>query len=427
MPPVDLSTAQTLRRYLPEIAWSILTTLLILFWILRAHQTWLDAPGLDWNSSEWMITYRAGFIRRGLGGSSLHFLIRATHLSFFTIWAGLTTAIYAGICLWFVRSIARLRGPAVWRAALLFNPMFFLFGAASGTFLRKDMLFVAASIAHVECARRLRASRSRAFLAGYLVVFAIAATLLALLHEADFLFVALAINAALLWRSLRLFELRRGAAALLLALTLIPSLTAAGAAIIVHGNAAMSRTIRDAWVEEMPPAYRSESRFPPEVYFLGANMHDQLRGPEEAAWQAPLFLGSFALLGLIAALALPILVPGMSAHRVALLLILPLLAGLPMGVIVMDWGRWFADIVCCVFPLLLHPDLVLASPLTRPRADDHLPGWAIALRNAIQTHPALFAVALVCCPLPPWPCPNPLLAYNPFFLLLVFGHLLHIV
>ena len=409
----------------PEIVWSILVLLLMLLWITRSRLIWLHHPGSDWNSSEWMISYGAGFVRRGLGGSALLFLIRHTHLSFFTVWVGLTAAIYAAICVWFVRAMGRLRGPAVWRAALLFNPLFVLFGALSGTFLRKDMLFVGAAIAHVEFARKLRMSRSRRLLASYLAFFAVTSTVLALLHEGDFLFLWLAINLLILWRSLVPFEPRRAVAALLVAFTVGPSLVAAGAAIVRHGDAAISRVIRESWTAEMPRAYRSEPDSPPEVRYLGESLHDELRLPRQTAWQFPLFLCSFLLLGTAAVLAFPVLVPGSTMRRTALLLCLPVVVGLPMAVVMMDWGRWFACLACCTLPALLHPSLVWADPPAAGAFAEPVPDRLGRARRFIEAHPVVFTLALVCCPMPPWPCPNPFLAYNPFYLLLFLLHLLH--
>jgi hypothetical protein len=413
---------RALRTFLPEILYSILALLLVLLWIIHARLSWASGPGLDWNSSEWMINYAAGFVRRGLGGALILLLIQHLHLSFFAAWAGLTTTVYAGISVWFVRAIRRLGGPAVWRAALLFNPLFILFGALSGTFLRKDMIFVAATVIHAEVARKVRASRSPFLFAGCLAVAAALSTMLALLHEGDFLFLWLAINGAILWYSIAMRQPRRWIATLLALAVMAPSLAATGAAVLRHGTPAKAREIRNSWVGFMPPAYQSEAAYPPEIQSLGATPRQALTLSMRSAWQFPLFLLSFLLCGAVAVGAFCVLCgPGSNARRYAALLCFPVLFGIPMAAIAMDWGRWFAGIACCAFPILLYPDLV---PIKIAAARLGSGKTTVRVRSWVERHPVFFAIALLSCPLPPWPCPNPLIAYNPFFLLLELAHLI---
>lgn len=416
---------RVLRTFLPEILYSILALLLVLLRIIHARLSWASVPGLAWNSSEWMINYAAGFVRRGFGGALILLLIRHLHLSFFAAWAGLTTTVYAGISVWFVRAIRRLGGSAVWRAALLFNPLFILFGALSGTFLRKDMMFVAATIVHAEVARKVRASRSPVVFAAYLAVLVALSTMLALLHEGDFLFMWLAINGAILWYSIAMRQPRRWMVTLLALAVMAPSLAVTGASVLRHGNPVQARVIRNSWVGLMPPAYRTEATYPPEIQSLGATPRQALTLSMRSAWQFPLFLLSFLVCGSVAVWAFCVLCgPGSAPRHYAALLCIPVLFGIPMAALAMDWGRWFAGIACCAFPILLYPDLVPIEIAAAPLRPGTI---TVRVRGCVERHPVFFVIALLSCPLPPWPCPNPLIAYNPFFLLLELAHLIRVV
>src|SRR5580700_3146038 len=106
--------------------------------IAEAHANFARHPGSDWGSSDWMINNSAGFVRRGLGGAAISLLMRLTGLGFFPVWITLTTSVFLLLCAWLLRISWHLRGPAVWRFALLFNPLLLLSYCVSGMFLRKD-------------------------------------------------------------------------------------------------------------------------------------------------------------------------------------------------------------------------------------------------------------------------------------------------
>ena len=115
-----------LRHALPEILFSLVALVLVLHCVLAERAVFLAIPGSDWNSSEWLIDYAGGFVRRGLAGEYVVHLMRLTGWSFLSIWISTTTAVFLALCAWLVSVSARLGGRPLWRFALLFSPALLL-------------------------------------------------------------------------------------------------------------------------------------------------------------------------------------------------------------------------------------------------------------------------------------------------------------
>jgi hypothetical protein len=407
------NSAERLRTRPPEILFSVLILLLLLRWVLYSYGIWHARTGSDWNSSEWMISYSAGFVRRGLAGTVLLGLLRHTGWSFFAVWIAITSAVLLAVSGWFSRITAALGGPAVWRAALLLNPLFFLSAAESGTFLRKDLLFAAATIVHAALVERLLHKPSRERMAFLVLVLVAVSVLLPLMHEGIFLFAWLPLNVALaawaLFRSVR----RRWLAALLLLVAFGPSLAATAASALYHGNAQQAAVIANAWHRVLPGSSVGSAAFP-EVDSLTWTPRFALSIGRSALPMLPLLLAVALIGGAVAVLAIRILVPGSHTRRLSLLLVLPLIAALPLFLLGMDWGRWLCILGRSSFPIMIRPALFASG-----RTDvSPISPVAAGFRRYVERFPVVFIIILLCLPLAPWPCRYPLIAYNPFFLLL---------
>lgn len=412
------STRARVPRFLPETVFCALAALFSLLWILQFLSIWHRHPASDWNSSEWMISYSGGFTRRGLSGSALMAALRVTGWSFAGTWITGTTVLALAVSAWFARQVARAGNRAIWRTALLLNPLLFLSAIQAGTFLRKDLLFAAATILHVWYAQRVARQPARARMAAYVLSLAALSTALALVHEGIFLFAWLPVNCLVAGATLpRMAERRRTAAVLLLAM-FAPSLAATAACVVFHGNAEVAAAIVRAWKPLMPPNYSTTAPLPPEVEELGSNVSHTSATVVQGMRQWPIFVLIAAMGGAVYVAAIQRLVPGSDVRRVLLLLTAMLVAALPLFVLGMDWGRWFCILGCSSFPVLVCPSLLTAgSGAAAPRSG----GWVDAISRRVERYPFVLVLVLLFCPLAPWPCPAPLLAYNPIFLLLSLG------
>jgi hypothetical protein len=420
-------------EYLPEIAFSVTVLVLVCIRIVEAYGAFLHGPGRDWNASEWMIDYAAGFVRRGLGGEALTVLMRLTGLGFFPVWATATTAVYLGLCCYVLHGIFRLGGRAVWRFGLLFNPAMLLFSAESvpyGSFMRKDVLFVCATVLNVILAHY--ALRGETTSLGIrtrrtTLLLCIAGTLslaLALLHEGLFLFCWFPLNLLILGFTLSRLRFRGWFIALLLALSFAPSLAATAAAVRSHGDTRAAQAICLSWHEfSIPTVCKSgNDNFPAAVDALNWTVADTVSNSAYAGWRFLGFLAIFALAGAVEIMAIHALVKKASVGHLVALLVLPFAASLPIFLFGWDWGRY-------LFVVMLQTLVVMLSNPLRPAAYCALPA---ALRSSaisrlvpslekiltgfsrvVERSPRLFCITLAMLPMPAVPFASAMLHANP--------------
>ncbi len=400
----------------PESFFAATVVIIATIRVIQTHATFSRQPGSDWGSSDWMIDYAGGFVRRGLGGASLSFLMHITGVGFFLLWTVIALAVLAVLCFSLLARSSRLHGPALWRFALLFNPLLLIAYCDSGMFLRKDLLSVLATLLNVVLAERAltRANRGAARLAQALplLVFAMLASLiLALLHEGVFLFIWFPINLAVLaWTLSRLRFGRRSA--FLLALTFSPALVATAASVRWHGSAQAAQLICRSWRTSLPLDCSPGPGFPPSFAALSWSVRHGIVIATQYAWTFPLWLAVFAVAGGVLIVSIRALMPQARLEHLLAFLVLPLLASLPLFLIGMDWGRWLSLLA------ISSMTFMLSDPL-RPALFQCLPSFVtdayraslaprvehacLILRRWAEHHPRFAGAALFMLPVPPLP------------------------
>jgi hypothetical protein len=367
-------------RLLPELFFVACVLVFTAVRLIEARAAFVRAPGADWNSSEWMINYATGFVRRGLGGELVLSMMHVTGLSFFAIWATTTTAIYLAVCGYVALRSYRRGGPGLWRFCLLMNPALLIFPLECrpyGSFLRKEVLFVAGTALLVSlCERALKRGRMRSVtdIFPVLASFVVLSVTLALLHEGMFLFGWLPLNAAVLLTCMKRRQVGLKAAWILVGVAALPALAATAASVHWHGDAQTASAICESWhAESIPTVCVAGSQFPPAVDALSWSVRDAVRITMKGAPRAPIFL---AILVFVAALLLAsigkIAPEARLDHRLAVL-VFPLLFALPIFVLGWDWGRY-------LFMAMGQQLCVMLSGTLRGSVFDVLPG---SLRDGI--------------------------------------------
>ncbi len=369
-----LAQESSLSGSLPELFFLTFVLVFTAIRLIEAHAAFVHAPGVDWNSSEWMINYAAGFVRRGLGGELLLGSMQATGLSFFAIWATITTAIYLALCGFVAWRSYRLGGSKLWRFCLLMNPALLIFPVECrpyGSFLRKEVLFVAGTALLVSlCERALKRGRTGAVADVFPVLagFVVASVTLALLHEGMFLFGWLPLNAAILVTCLKCNRVGLKAAWVLMCVATLPALAATAASVHWHGDAQTASAICASWhAESIPTVCVAGPQFPPAVDALSWSVRDAVTLTMRAAGRAPVFLAIFVFVATLLLASIGKVVPDTRLdHRLAVL-VFPLLFAVPIFVLGWDWGRY-------LFLVMGQQLCVLLSPLLRGAVFEVLPG-----------------------------------------------------
>ncbi|MGB6133127.1 MAG: hypothetical protein WBG54_15200 [Acidobacteriaceae bacterium] len=382
--------------------------------IAEDHHTFFIDPGASWGTSEWMINYSAGFVRRGLGGAVLGEVLRLTGIRFFPFWVVAGTLSFAGLCAYVLRITWRMRGPGLWRLALLLNPILLITACHYGTYARKDLVFVWATLLNVAvCGQMLaNARRSVAWRAVILLLtFAGCGTVLALLHEGLLPFSWLPINLAVCAYALRQLGLRRRTVALLLVLGMAPAGAAVAGAALHHGNAQMARTICESWQSAAPVKCQEEEQMPPEVERLGWSLPRGIALAAPIAPMFPLYPVLLILAGGLEILAIRILMPAARLEHLLATLLLAFVASLPLYVLGVDWGRWLALTGMCSLLVMLsermRPACYRCLPALMRRAVDRMTPSAErflgAMRRTFERDFGLFCAALLLLEVPPIP------------------------
>lgn len=415
----------------PELFFSALALLLAAVWIFQDYAQFSHHPGSDWNSSEWMIDYAAGFLRRGLGGAAFAAVIHLTGFGFFPLWITLTTTACLGLCANLVVSSVRLGGPPLWRLALLLNPLLLLASLEYGSFARKDMLFLWGTLLNVACAShalrpsvRLDAPRSRLpvlLLASILL----SSLVLVLLHEGIFLFAWLPLNFTVLAYTLSRLRLSPSAIAWLLALTFLPVLAALAAAIHFHGDARSAATVCRSWqFADCTPG----PGFPPSISALGWTLREDVIGSLGYIAGFPAYLLVFFLTASIQLVTILALDPLAKLEHLLALSVIPFIASLPLFILGADWGRWLSLVATSsLFVMLsdsLRPSLFTCLPAAAQAALHSLSTpaavWLAWVRQLIERFRVIFFFALILLPVPPFPIRGSMLIASPVAILINF-------
>ncbi len=421
---------------LPEFFFLAFVAVFTAVRLVEAHAAFARAPGMDWNSSEWMINYAAGFVRRGLGGE---FVLRAIHLTglrFFAIWATITTAIYLAVCGFVAWRSYRLSGPRLWRFCLLMNPALLIFPLECrpyGSFLRKEVLFVAGTALLVSlCERALKRDGMPSVmnilrvLAGFVAV----SVTLALLHEGMFLFGWLPLNAAVLVACLKRNRVGLKPAWVLMCVAALPALAATVASVHWHGDARTASAICASWhAESIPTVCVAGQQFPPAVDALSWSVRDAVKLSVKAAPRAPVFFAIFVFVAALLLASIGRVVPDARLdHRLAVL-VFPLLFAVPIFVLGWDWGRY-------LFMVMGQQLCVMLSPSLRGSVFDVLPQWLRSritrisevvrkslesFEQGVEDAPALICAVLLVMPVPGVPPERTMFKGSPPVILIDFA------
>lgn len=415
------------RSRFPEIFFSVSVVLFVSIRIAGPAIKHASA----WSSSDWMIDYAGGFVRRGLGGALIAHLMHWTGWSFPVVVECLTVPVYLLLCLWLVRTTARLSGPALWRFLLLFNPFLLISAADSGLFDRKDTLFLGATLVNVLLARSLLRGGERKGLraAPFLLYLAVVSTALALLHEGLFLFAWLPLNAALTFFLLAGSGWTRRAAALLLGITVLPALTATAASVLRHGNAQTAQAICSSWEFTGTVNCAPGPHFPMWLGLLSWSLSQAISVPMTHAWTLPFCLAFFLAGAGLLLLAVRTLLPESRMEHLLATLLFPLACSLPLFVLGIDWGRWLLLVTLGAAFFLLTPPLQPAiygclprslQELIRLRAAPAAEAALAGMERAVLREPKFICFLVVMFPVPPTPIWWSPLVINPISVLLQF-------
>jgi hypothetical protein len=424
--------------HLPEIFFSLTVLLLVIIRVVQQHEVFSRLAGSDWNSSEWMIDYAGGFVRRGLSGAFLAHVMRLTGWGFFPLWTTITTVTYLGLCAYIVVVSWRLGGPAVWRFALLLNPILLVSAADFGSIARKDALFVWATLLNVflghyvlQHERTRRSARPRHTL---LVLSAalLTSVTLALLHEGIFLFAWFPLNFTVLAYILSQLRFSGRSVALLLTLTFAPALFAVAAGASRHGDAQTAQAICLSWRSfAIPTVCSPGDSFPPAVDALSWNLSRGMSYSLKYAWRFPAYLPMFAVAGSVEIIAILVLVRTAKLEHLLALLVFPFAASLPLFLLGEDWGRWLCLPATSSLMVMLSNQLRPAVYCSLPAAfrtafkDRIAPPIERAFgsfRRQVERRPLLFCIALVMLPVPAFPAGRAFLEENPLVIVLMFLH-----
>jgi hypothetical protein len=433
----SVALASRIKPHLPEIFFSLMVLALVIIRILQQYRTFSHLPGSDWNSSEWMIDYAAGFVRRGLGGAFLAQIIRSTSWGFFPIWTTITTLAYLGLCAYIVVVSWRLRGPAVWRFALLLNPILLISASDHGSFARKDALFTWATLLnaflghYVLQHERTPSVRTRNTLL-VLSFTLLSSVTLALLHEGIFLFAWFPLNLTVLAYILSRLRFNASSIALLLSFAFAPALVAVTVGAYRHGDAQTAQTICRSWHSlGIATVCSPGDAFPPAVDALSWSPSQGISRSLKYAWKFPAYPVMFAVAGSVEILAILVLIPTARLKHLLALLVLPFAASLPLFLLGEDWGRWLCLLATFSLMVMLSDHLRPASycflpAILRTALIDRIapPIECVlgSLRRQVERHPLLFCIALVMLPVPPFPSVRGMILSNPLVIILTFLH-----
>jgi hypothetical protein len=358
--------------------------ILLLMVMFTARRGWAFSEAWDeWMVADWLISYAAGFVRRGLSGELILFAsglsgLRANLLVFVVLFS-----LFTFFCVLFARLI-RNRQITFWYFCLCISPGFVLFTFYDPFALgRKEiLLFVAFSAWATILARRTYPGRL-----GH-AVFAIVCVFLTLMHELflffSFYFVLLAFLASrsadrnTRWRS-----------SLLIPCCSLLAVLALNQFAVPFADPAECRRLIDLGA----PASVCE----------GVLTYDAITTGDALGR----FVGQFrpntvvGLVGLFPLILLPLhlfLASNLSAReqpwRITGAVFALIVVSLPLFVLGRDWGRWIS-----IHVVLLTITCAVLLPHKRPRPSDPLPGrtsWALIVGVCVSCSMFLWSLRHCC-------------------------------
>jgi len=418
------TSAPERASHLPEIFFSLTVLVLVTIRIVQQYESYSRSPGSDWNSSEWMIDYAAGFVRRGLAGAFLTQVMHLTGWGFFPVWTTITTVAYLGLCAYILKVSWRLGGPAIWRFALLLNPILLVSAANYASIARKDAFFVWATLLivilghyvlqHEKAKSTVRVSHALVILFAAILL----SVALALLHEGIFLFTWLPLNVTVLAYILSRLRFSKRSIALLLALALTPALVVVAAGAHWHGNAETAQAICLSWHSFSVPTVCSPGvGFPPAIDALSWSLSRGMSLSLKYAWRFPAYTIFFAIAGSVEIITILVLIRKARLEHLLALLLFPFAASLPLFLLGEDWGRWLCLVATSSLMVILSDQLRPALYCFLPTSFRTVFTQTIVppierrleyFRSQVDRHPLLFCIALIMLPVPPYPSPSAL-------------------
>ena len=173
--------------------------LVLLVWDKQRYDIVNSNPLFNWSSSEWLIGYQGGFVRRGLFGSVINYLVdngieKNTALTSFPSFCFFLLA-----SIWFFLAVRSCCRKSSWVhapfACFLINPAALFFYLTNGNIFRKDIAFIAILFLSIVAIASILKFVRLPFLRLVIVVglMFISSILLAGLHEGLYVFIALPI------------------------------------------------------------------------------------------------------------------------------------------------------------------------------------------------------------------------------------------
>jgi len=336
-------------------------------------------PIFNWSSSEWLIGYQSGFVRRGLFGS----ILRAAYDN--GLPRDLVTTLFPSIgffflsLVWFalgVKEFLRSRTATIWLYCWLINPAGLLFFLMSGNIFRKDIVFLALLLAGFYCLVQLLSKalwpiRSLLLYGAFLSV----NILLIGLHEGLYLFVAVPLFAGLSFESFSIALRRRSKRIVFFLLPLFVALFGSFLSFLFNGNPEQVIALCQSW----------STAWPAECTIAKINDYGAL---SPLGWSAREALAVSGLRNLLSLLA-PLNVAALIVYPALTGVVIYSLAGQPIArtyerllaflsvpffvllLVGCDWGRFLSIFVVMASVIALSaPDCVSAmlpsSPISWP-------------------------------------------------------------
>ena len=372
-------------------------SLVFLVWDKQRYDIVHSNPLFSWVSSEWLISYQGGFVRRGLFGGIFHFLIDHGIDKNLVLTAFPSICFFSLVFLWFGFGLrAYLLEPSVKTAALfcfLINPSALFFFLTNGNIFRKDIVFIALlyfSICLISFL--LQSCRRRAGSALVCVSLLFFGLCMLGLHVGLFVFIALPLFAALFFcpRDSSLFGTSR-AHRVIAVLAIAFLLSGSVASVIFNGDQSNVFAICQSWSAVWEVSCTSEN-----LPNLGAVA--SLGWSKTQAWSVSGLRNLFSLFSPLNLLSIA-LFPALTSRLVcalaggtAYLAFRNTLAYLfwpccVLFVIGCDWGRFMGIVLTSACLIALSVPSVVPGLATMPR-----PTWGLL---SLSSH----AVDRICLPL----------------------------
>ena len=286
----------------------------------------------SWGITEWLISYDAGFVRRGLTGEIVEAIAVGLRVAPSFVIAMLSAIIFAA-ALGIAIRVARGKLP-LW---LLLSPLAFGMPMAAGFIVRKDLLVVVLFAACLAGLHRLDRPWARIALVN-------AVSIVGVLSHEIYIFAALPLLA------LSMFPAQAPVRRIVFGgLSLVPSAAAAFAMVIYKGTAQQGLALTAHWnavLERVAPSWCCYTKPESEFDALGWSVDDLwaqsvrvLHQLDGIFWAPLMWLITLAFVGLMLALFFR---PRRAGGKQALLAIFAVQTAsfLPMFLSAVDFGRW---------------------------------------------------------------------------------------